>query len=547
MTASPGQHVRILFVEDNPDDVMLELAELRSGNLVVEHEVVETPSAVDHALRSKEWDVVISDFRMPEMSGVDTIRIAKTVAPLVPVILVSGTVGEAVAVEMMRAGASDYVLKDNLTRLPSAVHRELQQADARRSGYISRLGLRVLAGVGATVATTLHSASMLASVPRAIVGELGELCVVDLVGEHGAIQRAAAAHVDAAKDKELRDLDGIHRPSRDAREPAELAVQTRAPVVTDLASPPQQVAASSFVAIARALGVTTAISVPLVSNDTVVGVLNLASRRAYHALEIQVVEELARRIAMAIDNALLYERAQRAIQIRDEFLSIASHELKTPLMSLQLQLESIDLLRAAKPHATISDDKVVNKLRVLDRQVGRLTALIHNLLNVTRIISGRFELRPERLPIADLVDSVIDQMHDWIERSRCRVSVEIEPGLEGTWDRTYLEMIVTNLLANAIKYGAGAAVEVVARRASGTMVLSVRDHGIGLTPEQRARIFDRFERAVPPEHYGGLGLGLWIVQQIVTAHGGTVLVDSTPGSGSTFTVRLPIGEPAAAT
>ena len=285
---------------------------------------------------------------------------------------------------------------------------------------------------------------------------------------------------------------------------------------------------------------------PLVSDGTALGALTFASRRAYHALEIQVVEELARRIAMSIDNALLYQRARRAIQIRDEFLSIASHELKTPLMSLQLQVESIEMLREAQPSATLSDDKVVNKLRVVDRQVSRLTRLIQNLLSVTRIISGRIELAREPLAIEQVVEAVVGQMQDLIERSRCRLDVQIEPGLEGAWDRMHLEMVITNLLANAIKYGAGGLVEVSGRRASNMLELSVRDHGIGLSPDQQARIFVRFERAVPPEHYGGLGLGLWIVQQIVAAHGGTVLVDSTPGSGSTFTVRLPFEEPIAA-
>jgi two-component system, OmpR family, sensor kinase len=180
-------------------------------------------------------------------------------------------------------------------------------------------------------------------------------------------------------------------------------------------------------------------------------------------------------------------------------------------------------------------------LDVMDRQVVRLTNLVQSLLDVARIAGGRLELTPEDLDLGALVTEVAERFSGEAEQSGCPLSVEIhsDVSLRGLWDQTRLEQVVINLLSNAIKYGAGKPVALRVAATRDRVTLEVHDQGIGLTREDAARIFRRFERAVSPRLYGGLGLGLYIARQIVEAHGGNISVTSTAGQGATFTVVLP--------
>jgi PAS domain S-box-containing protein len=224
--------------------------------------------------------------------------------------------------------------------------------------------------------------------------------------------------------------------------------------------------------------------------------------------------------------------AQQAIRVRDEFLSIASHELRTPLTALQLQLES---LASMLPE---SQGSLGPRLIKAVRQTDRLGRLIGNLLDVSRIMSGKLELDLEAFDFSDLVREVVDSFAEEATRARCKITLQTDTAC-GRWDRLRMEQVVTNLLSNSLKYAPGAEVEI--RLEVGDVArLTVSDHGIGIAPEALSRIFGRFERAAPSRHYGGLGVGLYITRQIVSAHGGTIRVDSQLGKGSTFTVELPI-------
>jgi PAS domain S-box-containing protein len=229
-------------------------------------------------------------------------------------------------------------------------------------------------------------------------------------------------------------------------------------------------------------------------------------------------------------------RAHAAIAIRDEFLSVASHELRTPITPLQLQLQS--LLKMARSEGW--EESTAGRLSSAIRQTTRLNSLVDSLLDVSRISNGKLALSREEFDLGDAVREIVDRFHEEATRARCTLSLEAEPRIRGSWDRMRVEQVVTNLLSNAVKYAAGTLIEVQVRRDRDRGVIVVRDHGGGIDGEHLPRIFDRFERAVSASNFGGLGLGLYIARQIVSAHGGVIKVDSVRDEGAAFTVELPL-------
>jgi PAS domain S-box-containing protein len=227
-------------------------------------------------------------------------------------------------------------------------------------------------------------------------------------------------------------------------------------------------------------------------------------------------------------------QAQEAIRLRDEFLSIASHELKTPLTALQLQLQSV--------HEKVKalDEQAAARLERATRSGARLADVIEALLDVTRIATGRFELNPTAFDLSEAVVEVLERLRGNAAQAGCDLRSRLEPGVTGTWDRLRLEQVVTNLLANSFKYGAGGPVEISLKSDGAHAELMVCDSGPGIPEKDLARIFERFERAVSMRNYGGMGLGLYVTRQIVDAHGGTVEAHNRPAGGAVFIARVPL-------
>jgi PAS domain S-box-containing protein len=227
-----------------------------------------------------------------------------------------------------------------------------------------------------------------------------------------------------------------------------------------------------------------------------------------------------------------FQELKLAIRARDEFLSIASHELRTPLTALKLRVQGL-------LHGKDLDDKLRKRLESASRQTERLERLIDNLLDVSRITTGHLELEPEEIDLAEVVNDVIERHRDEALQTGSRIEVEGVATASGIWDRMRVEQVVTNLLSNAVKYGDGKPIRVSVRADNEFAEVSVHDQGIGIAAADLERIFAQFERAAARRTYGGLGMGLYIARQIVTAHGGSVRVESEVGKGSTFSVSLP--------
>ena len=230
-------------------------------------------------------------------------------------------------------------------------------------------------------------------------------------------------------------------------------------------------------------------------------------------------------------------KAQEAIRLRDEFLSIAAHELKTPLTSLQLITSG--LLYAAKKRS-VGPEILLSRIGTLDGQLGRLGSLVNDLLEVSRGAAGNERTETAPVALLPLVEGLTDRLTAELAEAGCELRLHVEKGVVGSWDRLRLERVVANLLGNAIKFGAGHPIEIAGSARGGVAVLSVRDQGIGIALSEHTRIFERFVRGVSAENYGGLGLGLWIARRFVETMGGTISVESAPGEGACFTVTLPL-------
>jgi signal transduction histidine kinase len=284
-------------------------------------------------------------------------------------------------------------------------------------------------------------------------------------------------------------------------------------------------------------------TVPLVARGQTIGALSMISATPgrFGRADLELAMEVARRAATAIDNARLYRASQEAVRARSEFLTVASHELNTPVTSLMLALKFLSLRRAAPAGGPPVDPQTLDMtIELALRQGTRLTRLVSDLLDVSRLEAGPLPLELTDVELGALVHEVTERLGGDIASARCSVSIEAAAPVVGRWDRSRIDRVITNLLANAIKFGAGKPIEIFVSCERGVARLAVRDHGIGIEPEQCGRIFGRFERAVSERHYGGLGLGLYISRRIVEEHGGTIRCESQPGAGATFTVELPV-------
>jgi signal transduction histidine kinase len=276
---------------------------------------------------------------------------------------------------------------------------------------------------------------------------------------------------------------------------------------------------------------------PMMAHGRTLGTISCVlatGARHFGPSERAVLMELAHRAALAIDNARLFRKANEAVQVREDFLAVASHELHTPLTSLMLTVQS--QARQLEPGLP---EPAKAAFGMIDRQTRRLTKLVDVLLNVSQIAAGGLSIDRERVDLAALVREVTERFGDEAARVRSAVRLRADDPVVGSWDRWRLDQVVSNLLSNALKFGAGEPIDIWVTREDEGAVLVVQDGGIGIAAERLPFIFERFERGVSPRQYGGLGLGLYIVRSIVEKLGGSVRCESTPGAGSRFVVSLP--------
>ncbi|WP_224363773.1 sensor histidine kinase [Hyalangium versicolor] len=449
-----------------------------------------------------------------------------------------------------------YVFSQDVTEQKRA---ELERAESYQfteqlyeQARLAQQRAAFLARASEVLASSLDSDEILRSLAYLAVPTLGDWCAVDVATDEGAVRRVATVHLEAERLAQgeafqakypvtLEDPHGIGKVLRTGISQYVLEVSDEL-LDQSLSDPERR-------HDVRELGVKSIIIVPLSSRGRTLAALSLIyadSNRRYTQADVQLAEDLARRAATSLDNGLLYKEAQEAIQARDSFLSVASHELNTPLTSLSLNIQALQraLQQASAGSSTPLQETATVKLQAVHRQISRLANLIHELLDVSRITAGKLRLEPEEVELTSLTRELVPRFAEDLSRAGCELRmVTPEAPVVGYWDRLRVEQVLQNLLSNALKYGPGFPIQLHISADARSARVVVKDKGIGISIEDQSRLFQRFERLASERHYSGFGLGLWIVRQILDAMGGSIHVESAPGQGSVFTVELPLRPP----
>lgn len=530
-----GKPLAVLMVEDSADDALLVTRELTRSGFELRTRRVDTAEAMAAALREEAWDLVLADYRMPKFAGPLALEIVKQSGLDVPFILVSGAVGEEAAAAMMKAGARDFVLKDRLGRLGAAVARELQEAELRRRRRWADAALEVLAEAGRMLVEAPDFAAVVNRAARLAIPRLADWCIAYAYDRDSLSDAIATASSEGVDRDALDRLAHDYPPLPNAADPwFGEAVRNRKPTllaaITDDALARLARDAGQLELLTR-LSPRSLMFVPQTSHDKLVGVLVFAARRAgrFSEMDLGVAKEIGDRVALIVENT-------RLSRSREEFLSTAIHEIKTPIAVIKAGVQLLQVLRPEE-----RDRKLPDYLARLDRQCNRLIRLVTEVLEVSRLDMKRTTLARRPTDIAALIERVVDEMraigqrHELVIRRNDPVTANVDP------DR--IEQVVVNLLGNAVKYSSGGVVEIESRREGDSVVVSVRDRGIGIPRDKQARIFERFYRAhagTRYEHTSSLGVGLYLSHEFVVRHGGKMWFESEEGVGSTFSFSLPL-------
>lgn len=471
---------RILLVEDNRADARL-FEELVSEIPGRPFALEVAGTLADARARAASCDIVFLDLSLPDAHGIATVTAMASAARRLPIVVLTGTDDPRIWEDAMRAGAQDYLTKAEIT--PSLVERTVRYArqrkraeeDAQRLAIANEAARRAgfLSTLGAAIASSLDLDIMLPAVAKLLVPTLGESCTIDLVRD-GVRSRVAASGTSEAR----RNYE------------------------------------TALVARGRVVGAITC-SLP-------------DDREPDEDLQ-RLANEAADRIAMGIDNAMLYATAQRAVRARDELMAVVSHDLRNPIGVVSLALNMIEedpgMVAAALPRGM--------------RAVERMIHLIDDLLEIARIENGTLKIEPRPVPANQILEDAIEQHGALAEQRGIKLELASSTDAVANVDRQRVGQAISNLVGNSLKFTpAGGRIRIGARAEANEVVLSIEDTGKGISREHLGHIFDRFWQP-PNTTRDGIGLGLAIVKGIVDAHGGRITVESTVGVGTAFQIALP--------
>jgi len=497
----------VLIVEDNENDAFLMVLELEATGRVIDHRRVDTEVGLVAALKDGPWDVVLSDFSLPSLDAFKVLDLVKDRCPHLPLIVVSGVVGEETAVDLVKKGASDFVLKDRMTRLPAVVERQLAETELRRE---REKGANALAEAESLSELLFASVSEVAIIIARSDGEIVRWSRgAESVFGHSA-NEAIGRNIDIIFTEEDRAV---------GQSQLEFTLAARNGKAEDVRWHVRKDGERIFCD-----GVVT----PLIRKTG--GPIGFA----------KVARDTTEKKRLQDEREEMLREAVRTSRLKDEFLSTLSHELRTPLNAI---VGNAELLSYEEP----GGEHFHRALDALRRNAHAQTQLIEDLLDISRIITGKMAFERVPVDLADIIDAAIESVKLSADAKGVEIKREIAPDVPTVLgDSTRLLQALWNLLANSIKFTPkhGAAT-VRLKKCGGRVEVEVEDTGRGIAKDFLPHVFERFrqEEAALNRRFGGLGLGLAIVRHVAEAHGGTVQVESAGlDKGSRFVISLPILE-----
>lgn len=542
------QHLHILLVDDDAVDRMVVTRALRAAGIsATVTEAVDYASTFE-ALANDDFNVMLLDYRLPGTDGLSVLRDMRDSGFMTPVIMLTGQGDEQLAVEMLRSGATDYLTKNAVSPdvLSQSINRALRIHRAEQSAAVAENMLRelaerqrFLAEASQLLVESLDQSVILTRLVEMGSRQIGDGCAVDMLLDEGRVNRVAvgAREVGSGVERFLRSFD----PSKFDRSIAPAgAIDAGHPLI--LSTSLQDVAQNPALALFADAGIRSIMIVPLVVRGRSMGAITFVCAspgKTFGDDDLLLAEDFAHRAAVALDNARLYREAQDAVSVRDAFLSVAAHELKTPLTTLYGNVQLIQ--RRAQREGSMSE-RDQRTLRIVFEQTTRLNRMIGALLDLSRLQMGQFTIEPAPVDLAELAKRVVDELQPSLDRHSV-VLRGVDSPLLVMGDELRLEQVLQNLIQNGVKYSpAGGEVVVEVSHDQEMVQILVRDSGIGIPKSSIPNLFRRFFRAenVREHRISGIGVGLYVVNEIITRHGGQVSVESTEGEGTTFIVQLPL-------
>ncbi|HJU06001.1 MAG TPA: response regulator [Nitrospiraceae bacterium] len=581
-------NARLLIVDDDPAllEALPDAVRARMDGVIVD--ISDSARAALDKIAVTDYDAIVSDIKMPEMDGLTLLAQARSTRPDTPILLITGHGEHDLAVQALRGGAYDFIQKPidrdhfiaslsraiqarqlrrqveeqksalakHATELEYMVEertRELVEANAAKDRFLqardhalseakaAQRRLAILADASRVLVASLDYTATLEQVARFVVPTLADYCAVNLLAPNGTFRKMAIAHVDPSKEEHLHELYVCLAPDLlpDLHPVMKVLRTGQSVLYRDLADGHAHDA--HYLKSHRDLGARSEMIVPLVARGRTIGVMTFGTAESgatYREADLNLAEELARRAALAVDNARLYSEAQDANRIKDEFLATVSHELRTPLTAI---LGWAQMLHGGK----LDDATKQRALNSIERNAKSQAHLIEDLLDISRIITGKLRLDVRSVDLAPIIEAAIDGVRPAADAKGIRLQkvLDVKAGLiSGDPDR--LQQVLWNLLSNSIKFTPrGGRVQVCLERRDSQAQITVNDTGQGINAEFLPYMFDLFRQAdsTITRQHGGLGLGLAIVRHVVEMHGGTVRADSSgEGHGATFTVTFPL-------
>jgi signal transduction histidine kinase/putative methionine-R-sulfoxide reductase with GAF domain len=433
--------------------------------------------------------------------------------------------------------------------------RYAAEKEALKQAQEAKVRLAFLSEASALLSASLDYEATLQQVVNLAIPRLADWCAIDLPDKNGGVTQVALAARDTEKIQQAEELRQRYPPIQGVPSGLLQVLETGQPfcifeITDDMLV--QSARDSEHLELLRKFHLRSMILVPLNARGRTLGVLTLANTRPqllYGPADLEMAQELAGRAAMALDNALLYQEAQKAIRTRDDFLSIAAHELKTPVTSLRGYTQLLQ--RQFRKEAMLDPAQVSlqRKLDIIELQSQKMSKLIGRLLDISRLEASKLTLERQATNLVGLVEQALSNLQTGASLHTLNLDVKLAPAesrsITAMVDPLRIEQVVVNLLDNAVKFspeGGEIRVEIgLSVIDASTMVrVSVTDQGVGIPVEQRDHIFDRFYQAHSEGHLGGMGLGLYISHQIVELHGGQLVAEFPDGGGTCFVFTLPV-------